>query len=181
MMVVVVAGQGGWVRDRHRGGGGRRRGAGESVHGVVGGVRLERVRLALRHGNVHGRQSLGPRQQGLIQAGEDVALQLRREGGRVGKGEDGGAAKCGDVVCNEKDRNNKLKYKNDSRTSLYFILFFSFVPRHFLVLYQLCRCFVCKALWGPFRFLQRALSINLIGFDRKQSPNVSSHGATHAS
>ena len=67
VMVVVVVGQGD---------SGRRR-AWHGAHRVVCGVGLERVRLALGHGDVHGRQSLSPGQQGLIQAGKYVALQLQ--------------------------------------------------------------------------------------------------------
>ncbi|KAF4790693.1 hypothetical protein TURU_138440 [Turdus rufiventris] len=74
VMVVVV------VRQGHGGGGG----AGHAVHGVVRGVGLERVALALRHGDVDGGQSLGPRQQGLIEAGEDIALQLQETQNRAG-------------------------------------------------------------------------------------------------
>lgn len=69
VMVVVVMGQ------RHRG----RRRARHGAHSVVCGVGLERVRLALGHGDVHCRQSLGPGQERLVQTGENVALQLRAE------------------------------------------------------------------------------------------------------
>lgn len=48
---------------------------------MVRGVRLERVAL-LRH-DVHGGQSLGPLQQRLVEAREDVALQLEEGGGRT--------------------------------------------------------------------------------------------------
>lgn len=67
VMVMVVVGQGN---------SGCRR-AWHGAHRVVCGVGLERVRLALGHGDVHGRQSLSPGQQGLIQAGKYVALQLQ--------------------------------------------------------------------------------------------------------
>jgi hypothetical protein len=66
VVMVVVVGQ--WHRGVGR--------AWHAVHGVVGGVRFERVRLALRHGDVHGSQSFGAGQEGLIQAGEYVTLQL---------------------------------------------------------------------------------------------------------
>ena len=56
MVVVVVVGQ------RHGGVGGAR----DGVHGVVGGVRFEGVSLALRNGDVHGRESLRASQQRLI-------------------------------------------------------------------------------------------------------------------
>lgn len=59
-------------RDGHRG----RGRALHAVHRVVRGVGFERVRFALRHRHVHGRQGLGARQQGLVQAREDVALEL---------------------------------------------------------------------------------------------------------
>lgn len=72
---VVVRGEHGRVVQVRRGRGGRARHARHGSHGVVGGVRLERVAL-LRH-DVHGGQSLGPLQQRLVEAGEDVALQLR--------------------------------------------------------------------------------------------------------
>jgi len=64
MMVMMMVGQwnGGRRRARHR------------AHRVVGGVGLERVRLALGHSDVHGRQSLCAGQQSLIQAREYVAL-----------------------------------------------------------------------------------------------------------
>lgn len=64
VMVVMVMGQ--W----HGGG----RGAWHAVHGVVRGVRLEWVSLALRHRDVHGRQSFGAGQQSFIQTCEYVAL-----------------------------------------------------------------------------------------------------------
>lgn len=54
----------------------RARHAGHGGHGVVRGVGLEWVAL-LRH-NVHRCQSLGPLEQRLVEACEDVALQLRR-------------------------------------------------------------------------------------------------------
>lgn len=74
---VVVGGEHGRVV-QVRGGGGRGAGhAGHGGHGVVGRVRFERVAL-LRH-DVHRGQSLGSLQQSLIEAGEDVALQLREE------------------------------------------------------------------------------------------------------
>ena len=57
VVVVVVV-----VRERH---GGRGR-AGHAVHRVVRGVRLERVALALGHGDVYSRQRLGPRQQRFV-------------------------------------------------------------------------------------------------------------------
>lgn len=76
-VVVVVGGEHRWVV-QVRGGGGRGAGhAGHGGHGVVGRVWFERMTL-LGH-NVHSGQSLGPLQQSLIKAGEDVALKLREE------------------------------------------------------------------------------------------------------
>ena len=75
VMVVVVMVMGQWH-------GGIRR-AWHCVHRVVGRVRFERVRLALGHRDIHRRQSFCTGQQGLIQAGEYVVLQLQcgiREG-----------------------------------------------------------------------------------------------------
>lgn len=66
MMVVMMVGQ--WN-------GGCRR-AWYGAHRVVSCVGFERVRLALGHGDVHSCQSLGPGQQGLIQARKYVTLQL---------------------------------------------------------------------------------------------------------
>lgn len=67
VVVVVCEGNRGGGRARHR------------AHRVVGGVGLERVRLALGHRDVHGRQRLCPGQQGLIQTGEYVTLKLQKD------------------------------------------------------------------------------------------------------
>ncbi|TNN74547.1 hypothetical protein EYF80_015327 [Liparis tanakae] len=69
VMVVVVVGQ--WNSGVRR--------AWHRAHRVVGGVGLERVSLALGHGNVHGRQSLRASQQRLIQTRKYVVLELQGE------------------------------------------------------------------------------------------------------
>lgn len=73
VVVVVVRGQGGGVGDRHRRGVG---GAGDTTHGMVSHVRLERVTLAVRD-NVSSRQSFRACQWTLIKATEYIALKLQ--------------------------------------------------------------------------------------------------------
>ncbi len=105
VMVVVMVGQ--------RNGGCRR--AWHRAHRVVGGVGLERVRLALGHGDVHGRQSLSPGQQGLIQARKYVTLQLqgRKLKGRRGEEEGvrNGQEKRGKGTGKKGRRQKKEKHK----------------------------------------------------------------------
>lgn len=73
VVVVVVRGQGGGVGDGHRRGVG---GAGDTTHGMVSHVRLERVTLAVRD-NVSSRQSFRACQWTLIKATEYIALKLQ--------------------------------------------------------------------------------------------------------
>lgn len=73
-MVVVVVMMVNWGRDGH--GGRRSRGAGDAAHGMVGGVWLERVALAVGD-QIHSRQGFSPGQQTLIKASKYIALELQ--------------------------------------------------------------------------------------------------------